>query len=367
MKIAFLAPANSIHSYKWIKYFAGKGHEILWVTLHPVTVGLLDNVTVREVQLSRANPLGSVGRILKIRRLIKGFGPDVLHVHSAGIYGLVGAIVRQHPFIVTAWGTDVLGAVDSLARRFFVKYVLTKCQLITCDADHMIAAMKGLGVDETKMRLIYFGIDTDRFQPAAKNRQLIEQLGLFNAPTVISLRSFYPIYDIESLIKAVPIVTRVIPDVKFVLVGSGPEEEKLRSLASSLQVQDAITFIGRIPNEALPEYLNSMDTYVSTSLSDAGIAASTAEAMACGLPVVITDSGENRKWVQDGEGGCIVPVKDPAALAEKILYLIKSPDVRVRYGAINRRTIMEKNDYYREMVKMENIYASLLTGSKSHR
>jgi glycosyltransferase involved in cell wall biosynthesis len=61
-----------------------------------------------------------------------------------------------------------------------------------------------------------------------------------------------------------------------------------------LNVDDFVQFLGRIPHEAMPDLLTQADIYVSTSLSDAGISASTAEAMACGLPVIVTDTGENR-------------------------------------------------------------------------
>jgi glycosyltransferase involved in cell wall biosynthesis len=99
--------------------------------------------------------------------------------------------------------------------------------------------------------------------------------------------------------------------------------------------------------------------YVSTSRSDAGLAASTAEAMASGLPVVVTDSGENRVWVADGENGFIVPTQAPEMLAERILDLLRRPDVRARWGRANRQIIVERNDYVREMGRMEEIYRTL--------
>jgi len=102
-----------------------------------------------------------------------------------------------------------------------------------------------------------------------------------------------------------------------------------------------------------------MDVYVSTSLSDAGIAASTAEAMACGLPVVITDSGENARWIEPGRNGFLVPLSEPGALAEKLLRLIDDPELRSRLGAAGRATIQERNDYQVEMAKMETLYQQI--------
>jgi glycosyltransferase involved in cell wall biosynthesis len=82
--------------------------------------------------------------------------------------------------------------------------------------------------------------------------------------------------------------------------------------------------------------------------------------MACGLPVVITNNADNRKWVTDNENGFLIPVKDPKALSEKIIYLLKNEDVRSRFGQINRKIIEERNNYYREMEKMERIYEQLV-------
>jgi len=102
-----------------------------------------------------------------------------------------------------------------------------------------------------------------------------------------------------------------------------------------------------------------VDVYVSTSLSDAGIAASTAEAMACRLPVVVTDVADNKKWVDNGVNGFVVPIKDPKSLAEKIIYLLQNENIRKKFGKINRKIIEEKNNYYKEMKKMEDIYKRL--------
>jgi glycosyltransferase involved in cell wall biosynthesis len=101
------------------------------------------------------------------------------------------------------------------------------------------------------------------------------------------------------------------------------------------------------------------DVYVSTSLSDAGISASTAEAMACGLPVVVTDTGENEKWVDNGKNGFVVSVKQPEILAKKIIYLLKNKEAGKKMGENARKVIEERNDYYREMGEMEEIYKKL--------
>jgi glycosyltransferase involved in cell wall biosynthesis len=112
--------------------------------------------------------------------------------------------------------------------------------------------------------------------------------------------------------------------------------------------------------DEFPNVLASCDIYVSTSLSDAGISAATAEAMASGLPVVITDFGDNKKWVIDGENGFVIPIKDHRILAEKIVYLLHNKEERIKMGENGRQLIEEKNNYYKEMAKVEQIYSNLI-------
>jgi glycosyltransferase involved in cell wall biosynthesis len=189
---------------------------------------------------------------------------------------------------------------------------------------------------------------------------IIEKLEMVGCPSVISLRSFEPIYNIETLIKSIPLVLKEVLETKFIIAGKGSEEENLKKLAESLKVLESIRFVNWIPQDELPQYLRISDVYVSTSLSDGGISSSTAEAMSCGLPVVITDFGDNKKWVKNGESGFLIPLKDFKSLAEKIIYLLKNPEKGLELGINARKVIEEKNNYYKEMEKMENIYKELI-------
>ncbi|MDI6735237.1 MAG: glycosyltransferase family 4 protein [bacterium] len=361
MKICFLAGANSVHSKRWIKYFAERGHEIHWLSLAPSTEGNIENVRLYLIkELPGFSPLNILHYLSDIKRLIKKIKPDILHVHYAGLNGMLGALTGFHPFVLTAWGSDVLIAGKSMIKKTLVKFALTKADLITCDANHMIEAMTKLGIDNKKINLIYFGVEADKFKPQAKNEDLLARWGVNDSPVIISLRSLEPIYDIETLIRSIPYVLKEFPKARFVIAGAGSSEEYLKRLDESTGVMDSVRFIGRYSNDELPTYLASSDVYVSTSLSDAGIAASTAEAMAAGVPVVITNSGENKEWIKDGENGFIVPVKRPEVIAEKIIYLLANEALRRRIGQEGRKTIEEKNNYYREMEKMEKLYRELV-------
>ncbi len=356
MKICFLTGANSVHSYKWIKYFADKGHEIYWLSLVAPDQGNIENVNFYLLKDFRLKPLSILFNVIRVRKLIKKINPDILHAHYAGVNGVLAALSGFHPFVLTAWGSDILIAPRSKIVRPLIKFTLKKSDLITCDAEHMETAMIKLGADSSKINIIYFGIDVEKFKPGEKDEILKEKLNIRNSPVVISLRSLEPIYNIETLIMAMPVVLKEIPDVKFLIAGKGTEEERFKKMAEDLNIFKNIRFIGFIPNDELPRYLRLADVYVSTSLSDAGIASSTAEAMACGLPVVITEGGNNEEWVKNNYGGYLIPVKNSEILAEKIVDLIKNESSRREFGPINIKTIRERDNYFVEMEKMEKIY-----------
>lgn len=125
-------------------------------------------------------------------------------------------------------------------------------------------------------------------------------------------------------------------------------------------VSDNTIFTGRISDDDFPYYVASADVYVSTSLSDAGLASSTGEAMACGLPVIVTEDPDNRDWIADGINGFVIPVKNPEILAKRIVELIKNERMRKEFGKINSEIITERNDYDTEMSKMELEYQKLI-------
>jgi len=355
MKLCFLAAANSIHSYKWVKFFADLGHEVLWISLAPKSFELPENVKYIELDTSKKS-LGLLLVINKARRIIASFSPDILHVHYVGSYGVLGLFSGVPVIVATPWGSDVIEGKQSLVKRWFVSRILRRAKLVTCDACHMLNEVVELGVPSERIHIINFGIDSDRFSRQESSQEIRRQFGLESEPTVISLRNFEPVYDIETLIKAVPIVLDSVTNTHFILVGKGSLKENLVSLASHLGVSHAVNFVGFIQNEQLPQTLCSMDVYVSTSLSDAGIAASTAEAMACELPVVVTDSGENDKWIIDGENGFLVPISCPERLAERLIELLNNESLRSKFGKAGRNTIRKRNDYKIEMSKMDNLY-----------
>jgi len=328
MKIAYIANLNSIHSKKWIEYFENKGHT---VESYDTTLG-----------------------ISSIKYCVEQFHPDILHAHYAGLNGFIGALCNYHPYIITVWGSDVIANYKNIFKRQLVKYGLNKADLITCDAEHIMGCLSRYGVKPSKIKRINFGVDTGMFKP-----DKIKHSG----KVVVSLRSLDKVYDVQTLIRAVPYVVKEIDDVVFKIYGDGTQREYLEKLASKLGVSDYVEFCGKVEYNEIPKILNSSDLYVSTALSDAGIASSTAEAMACGIYCIDTNCADNKYWANDQ----FTP-RNFEELSNYIISFLGSP----RVGRIisqscvyNRKLIVEKDNYLIEMGKMEQLYEECLNNSKS--
>ncbi len=356
MRICFIAQ-KSIHTKRWIEYYSTKGYDIHLITnyfddYHKCKVHVVD------YKLWKLSPLF---KAVTIRKIINDIKPDIVHGHQVTPFGLYGYLSGFKPFVLTAWGSDILiTPKESLFIKYLTKLVLKNADLITCDGDNLKNEMIQLGANSKKIKINLFGTDTQKFNPCKKDEDFKANLFSSKSKVVISLRNLEPVYNVETLIKSIPLVLKTHPDTKFLIFGRGAEEAYLKQMASTLNISNSIKFLNWIPNDDLPKYIASSDIYVSTSLSDGGLAASTAEAMACELPVIITDFGVNRKWVEDGVNGFIIPLKDPNSLANKIIFLLDNEQMRHDFGKRNRKIIEERLDYYKEHEKMNDLYIKLI-------
>lgn len=355
MKICFLADAKSIHTQKWVSYFAERGHEVHLISksfIFPrsdIKLHFLGRFPESNLTL----PINTLYTILQIKNIIRKINPDIVHAHYILDYGFYGALTGFHPLVETAWGSDVL-----LNSSWTTKYALKKADVITCDGLNSKVAIVEMGtrvsgsrtLDE-KIEIISHGVDTNKFRPIEESSR---------EPTIISTRSLKSIYDVSTFIRSIPMVLKSFPDARFVVVGDGPEKGFLIRMADLSGVSNSVDFVGSVPSHKIPECLSSAGIYVSTSFSDGGIAVSTLEAMSSGLAPISTDVGDVRDWISDGINGFVVPTKDPVILAEQIVYLLQNRNVLKEFGIKSREIVQERADYYKEMGKVEKIYEGLI-------
>ena len=371
LTICFFGDAAAHHLRRWSRYFCTgeKNHDVHVVTFNPDILEGYDPVRVHLVQ-KRFSGSGIIPRtvsllpmLIDIRRRIGEIQPNVIHAHSAAGYAWMAAFSGFHPFVVTPWGDDVLiHAQQSPLDRFLTVYALKKADAITCDGENTRQAMVDFGIPGRKISFITFGVDVEKFAPPPSKSSARNGLSLPDGHIILSTRTLNPIHNVETLIRAIPTVRERIPNAFFVIIGSGSEKEHLEMLAQELGVLDHTRFAGQVTEQLMISYLHAADVYVSTSVSESGLAASTAEAMACELPVINTDTGDIRLWIRDGEDGFVIPIRSPGILADRIIDLLSDPRKRETFGKAGRVVIDERNNYYKEMEKMGSIYQNTRKG-----
>jgi glycosyltransferase involved in cell wall biosynthesis len=352
-----------MHTIRWIQYFAQKGHQIHLISSKELMPGSLDNVTfyrISPVIQTRvkfiAYFINTFTNIVKSRKLIRTIKPDIVHAHYLTDYGLLGYFVHPRVYIVTIWGTDILIMPNtSFWLKKMAKFILNSANLITCDSDAVKnECLKYCNCPE-KIEVIQWGIDVTKFHVQKQDRM--------NPPriTVLSTRSAEPNYNIDSIVQSIPFVREKFPDVRFIVKFSvGTQTSEIRKLADSLHVTKNLEIINKfIDYNEFPELLNSADIFISVPSSDSS-SVSLHEAMACGLPVIVSDIPANHEWITDGWNGFIVPVRNPEKLAESVIQLIEKPDLMQIFGERNAQIIRERADREHHMAHMENLYQHLI-------
>lgn len=298
---------------------------------------------------------------LRIVRILKRINPDFIHLHVQHYYSLP-TILSGHPYILTSWGVEVLSLPDAdILTRSLARMASMKAHRIIVDAQCLKDIWTKTGVPQDKIEVIPFGVNLNIFNPNIDGSNVRRTLEIEENDTVIiSTRAlFNNHYNVECLIHSIPIVLEKCGNVKFIIKGVGPMESQLRNLADALGVSENVRFVGLVSHPEVAQYLAASDIYISTPFIDS-TSVSLLEAMACGLPPIVTDIPGNREWIENGTNGLLFQPKNSIALAEKIVQLIEDEDTRKRFSERCIRIVKQRASWEKCVDKMEAIYQSLL-------
>jgi glycosyltransferase involved in cell wall biosynthesis len=355
MKICFFADSESIHTARWCAHFHSLGHEVHLISFKET---FLPNIRTHTVNLGKINVAGGNWKVLlkirTIRKIVKDISPDIFHALYATSYGITGSLVGFHPFIITALGSDILiSPKNSKIYRYLLKFAFSKTDLITVMSDQMKSEIEKMGVSSAKICTLPFGIDPKIFN--AINRKLDKDRFV-----ITSTRNFENVYNIPHLIKAIAKVKVKIPNIKLNLIGAGSLEQDLKDLVKELNVEDCVTFFGKVPQSKIAEVLNQSHVFVSVSLSD-GNNISLNEAMASDTLCIATNIPANTQWIQHNENGFLVAINDVDSLAEYLLEAFENyDDFQKKAIPINKMLIEEKGIWANNMKRMEDYYKELI-------
>ena len=208
-----------------------------------------------------------------------------------------------------------------------------------------------------RMGVMYNGVDTQRFAPCRESRVAMrKELGLPEESFVVgAVGRLVPIKDHQTLLKAAALVSKSGIDVRALLVGSGPERERLQALSTN-SLEGRVCFAG--DSSRVPELLNAMDVFVLPSLNE-GMSNTLLEAIACGLPALATNVGGNPEIIENNVNGCLFTPGDTAWLADKLTLLARNPALVHQLGTAARNHAIESFSLSRMLDTYRNFYLAL--------
>jgi glycosyltransferase involved in cell wall biosynthesis len=196
------------------------------------------------------------------------------------------------------------------------------------------------------------GVDSDAFRPDGPSERAA--LGLEDRRVVITVTRLVPIKNVQLLVEAMALVRGRVRDAHLLIVGDGPERERVRARAVALDIGHAVTLVGSVPQRETPGYYRAADVFALSSDFDNSPNAML-EAMSSGLPVVATDVGGVREFKPDA-GGAVVPPRDPAALATAIERYLTQPAQARAAGALNRQRAANEFSWRSSAERLLDVY-----------
>ncbi|MBA7597476.1 D-inositol 3-phosphate glycosyltransferase [subsurface metagenome] len=303
--------------------------------------------------------------IPKLIRVIKREKIDLIHTYmfTSNTFGRLAAILARVPIIISSerniedWKGKFRLYVDKVLMRFTDKMLVNSFAV----KDFLVQMA---GIKSYKIAVIYNGLDLDRFHQKINVLQERRNLGLDSQVSVVGTVARICHYKgLHFLIRSIPQILDVFPQVKFLIVGNAnlkPEriyKRKLKRLISGLGVSSSVIFTGF--RRDIPRVMATFDLFALPSLRE-GFSNVLLEAMAMGKPVVATNVGGNPETITDGQTGILVPPKDPIALSEAIISLLKDRSRAIEMGKKGRRRVKENFGRERMVQETEKIYDHLI-------
>jgi glycosyltransferase involved in cell wall biosynthesis len=342
-----LSKALAARGVKVHLFIIGQELEIEGIEVHPIKAFPVPRLTAGLYTTFALNAA----------RHVKRYDLDIIHGHSmyAGGY----ALAKRLPFVVTLHGTQLSELRATLETRPRPNHVLTDSfsmvmeRMAASKADLVIAVckrhkeeiMEQYGIEEDRIRVVYEGIDVQRFSPSE-----------CKGKDVLFVGRLHQRKGLDRLLKAFKKVKESDPEARLRIAGKGEGEKEYKALSRKLGIDDVVQFLGHVPDDVLPGLYTSSSLFIMPSYYE-GFGLVLLEAMASGLPVLAGDTGVAPELVQNGKNGFII---DETDLHSRILEVLSDEALKRDMGKRNR-AIMEKDLSWDNVAgNMVKVYKELL-------
>jgi len=291
------------------------------------------------------------------RAPLLAFGPDVIY-ERLSLFGSAGIS------LAASLGVPILLEVNSPLTEEQAKYrglasveraeaveraVLRAADRVVAVSGWLQRWLINLGVEPRRVAVVPNGVDPERFDAAAGERDAIRaQLGVDGRPLVGFVGTLKAWHDVPALILAVAQLRRTMLTPELLIIGDGPERSRLEQLARDEGVATGITFTGDLPHERVPAYLSALDVAVAPYRPDDDFYFSPlklVECLAAARPVVAADVGEIRHCIRPGETGVLYSAGDVSALSGAIRRLLEDRREAARLGRAGREHVRAEHTW----------------------
>lgn len=361
--IAFGFPPalGGMQNYLYARCLTAKPDEI--TVLAPATEGdeAFDERQAFEVRrwFSRLDSVPGMGRLLQFIlpllyavSLHRHNSFDMLECGQALPLGLIGWLFKRFsgtPYLVWSYGREILGPHRYPILRFLLQLIIEDADLIISVSEDTRRTLIELGASPHRVKVIYPSVDTQRFHPQVDGRSVIARHGLHDKRVILTVSRLFPRKGIDTVIQALPNVLNSVPEAVYLIVGDGPDRNRLEALARELNVADHVYFVGAVDDAILPHYYAACDVFamVSRAIPEAGEVEGFGivylEAGASGKPVLAGRSGGVTEAVQDNVNGLLVDPLSVISVSDVLCDILTDPVLAARLGAGGRHRAQRRS------------------------
>jgi glycosyltransferase involved in cell wall biosynthesis len=337
-----------------------RGHKVI-IAAHPESGLLLNseknNFRTGSVEFKRRN----FPRIVFFfKNLIEKENVDIVNTHSSKDSWLAlpsARIAGNKPLVLRTrhLSTEIHGGIlNKFLYDMLPHFIITTGEAIR---KQMIDVN---GFDGNKILSIPTGVDTGIFDPEPAHSDIRGELNLEPLTPLIGAVSVIRSWKgLDYLVKAVPRVLKEMPQARFVIAGDGIHKKTLENTIEETGVGNKIYLLGH--REDIVNILSSIDVLVHPSYANEGVPQTILQAMAMKKPVIASDLSPLKEVVIDGETGTLVPVKDPEAIAEGIIRLLRDKEMSGKFGENGRKLIVSSYSVTGMLDKLEALYSRAKT------
>lgn len=374
MRIIYFSKNYTPHDYRFLSSLSKTKHEIFYLKLEADQRQTEDRPVPENVQQilwaggQRQFRWSDLPRLVfDFRRVAKEIKPDLIHAGPIQTCAFIAALSGFRPILTMSWGYDLVIDVDKNAwMRWVTRYTLKGSAFFTSDAKITRDKAVAFGMNPERTVIIPWGTDIEHFVPKrdqgrkTKDRKpsSVVPRPWSKAITLFCSRTWESIYGVDILARAFVKVATKNPNVNLILLGGGSQGAKIRQILMNGGVMDRVHFGGQVGQRDLPRWYHMADMYISPSRVD-GSSVTLMEALASGLPCLVSGIPGNREWIEDGVNGWLFRDGDVDDLAEKILNAIKRRREFKRIGELARKTAEEKADWKKNFGKLLDAYEKI--------